>query len=792
MLKNYFKVSIRSLLRHKLYTGINILGLAIGLAVCLIVMGHLSHEVSFEDVHANKDRIYRVQTTEQGDGMDVTYASSVAPFGDAIVREIPEVESAAIFRVYYEVVAKVDERNYRAGNLIFANPEFLEVFTFPVRRGNPRTALSQPMSVLVTEDAADKYFSGLDPVGQIVEIDNRFELTVAGVLKNPPTTTQLNCEFIASHSSLERVGEITDTWEPFGTDYVYLLLRGGAEPSDVEQKLQPILKRNVPPEKSGSYQAYLKPLDKIYFDSWGYNIVGELQPRGEASFIFELGIIACFILVLAVVNFINLSTARTSDRQKEVGMRKVFGAARTNLVGQFLGESAVITFVAMLVSLILYEIFKVCFQQLLPRPMFVDFYESPLMMALIAGLLVAVSVLAGFYPALYLSRFRPVAVLRGRLSTKSRRSILRKVLVVFQFAVAVIFVTIAVILSKQVSYVSSINRGFDYDNMLVLDFEGDDAADNCALMKNEILTNCPVVSATIVNAPPGRRTYTYYRLTTENDDTLLVTLFRADEEFLNMFGLEVTQGRGLSGSSTSETFQPVVVTSSVARRMSGNAIGQKIRRQSGHYEVVGVVDDFLGGALDIREDASMCVISLSSESASTLVVKLPEGRVVEAVAAIENQWKQTLPGTLFEYTFLEDEVNSSMSDQNGQRMMFVSLALFSIFIACMGIFGLVSYTAEQRTKEIGVRRVLGASVAAIVALLSSEFLLLIGIANVIAWPIAYMFTNDVLSGHAVRVSIGPETFLTAGFLSLTMALFTAGAQAYKAARANPVDSMKYE
>jgi putative ABC transport system permease protein len=733
-----------------------------------------------------------VQTTEKRDGIDYTHAASGAPFGEAIVSEIPDVESAAIFRVYYEVAVKVDEKNYRAGNVIFANPDFLEVFTFPVRRGNPATALREPMSVLVTESAVEKYFSGLDPVGQTIKIDNRFELTVTGILKDPPTNTQLNCEFIASHSSLESAGEVVNAWEPFGSDYVYLLVTDGTDPVALEGKLQPILKRNVPAEKTSNYHAYLKPLKKIYFDSWGQNMVDELSPRGEASFIFELGIIACFILVLAVVNFINLSTARTSDRQKEVGMRKVFGAARTNLVGQFLGESAVITFVAMLVSVILYEIFKVRMQDLLPRPMFVDFYDSSLMIALIAGLLVVVSVLAGFYPALYLSRFRPIAVLQGRLSTRSRRSVLRKILVVFQFAVAIIFVTMAVIMSQQVSYVSSMNLGFNHDNMLLLDFEGDDASDNCALMKNQILTNCPVVSATAVDATPGRNTYTYYRLTTENDDTLLVSLYNADEKFLNTFGLRLIQGKGLSGLSTSESYQPAVITSSVAQRLSGNPIGQKINRQSGHYEVVGVVDDFYGGALDINLDASMCVIALASESARTLVLQLPQAKITEAVSAIESQWERAIPGTMFEYTFLEDEIARGFRDQRGQRVMFLALALFSIAIASMGIFGLVSFTAEQRTKEIGVRKVLGASVGAIVALLSREFLILIAIANLIAWPIAYVFMNGILSEHAVRIDIDPGMFLLAGFLSLLVALVTAGSQAWRAATADPVKTLQRE
>ncbi len=792
MFRNYVKIALRNLFRHKLFTSINILGLALGLAVCLVVVGHLSYEYSFEDCHVNKDHIYRVQVRQDQAGSDITYASTVAPLGEAIAEEIPDVEAVAIFRHYADVRVKIDEdeRDIQAGNLIFANPDFFNVFTFPLRQGSPSTALDDPLSVLITEKAARTYFPDQNPVGRNLTVNKQFELIVTGVLYDVPTNTQLHCDFIASHSSLERVGEDTKLWQPLGSDYVYVLLNDGADWRVVEQKLPAILNRNFVSETKEKNEIYLKPLNDIYFNSWGQNIVGELEPRGEASFIFEMGMLAFFILTLAIVNFVNLSTARTSDRQKEVGMRKVFGARRTDLVKQFLGESIVIAVLAMLVSIVLYEIFKRSVGDLLPREMLVDFYNSPMMMLLIAGLITVVGVLAGFYPALYLSRFRPITVLQGKSSIKSGRSLIRKTLVVLQFVIAIFFVTNAVIMYNQTRYVSTFNLGFDRENILVLDFEGDMAHKNCALMKNEILSNCRVVSATASNCPPGRKTYTYRRFVTDSHDTLVATHFTADEEFLSTFGLKVTVGEGFSGRQSSESGNPVVVTSSVAERLSGNPIGQKFTRESRHSEIVGVIDDFYGGALDVSVDAAMAVITLQPDRHTSLSIKLPSDDITGSVASIRNVWENALPGESFEYSFLEDEIYHNLDGTRGQQTMFLVLALFTVLIACMGIFGLVSFTAEQRTKEIGVRKVLGASVGSIVTLLSREFLILIALANLIALPISYLMMSSLLESFAVRVGLGPGTFLAAGLIALVLALATAGSQAFKAANTDPVSTLR--
>jgi putative ABC transport system permease protein len=805
MLRNYLKIAVRNLVRHKLSTSINIFSLAVGLALCVLVIGYISYELSFEDMHQNKSRIYRVDGDYTFREPKRTYVQPTArvmgPLGFAMADQIPEIEKAAVFRHFPDVTIERDNREFKAGHLICANPDFLDVFTFPLLRGDPQTALDEPFSILITQEASQEFFPGQDPVGRTVKIKDMFEGQITGVLKNIPSNTQLKCDFVASYSSLKRIGHDTESWHPFESsggfpgDFVYLLLKKGAAPADVEQKIPALLRNHLEAETADNYNLGLRPLKKIYFDTLRYGLVGGLEPFGETEIVYIFGIIAIFVLIMAIANFVNLSTARSADRMKEVGVRKVFGAFRKHLVKQFLGESLVITFFSLLLSLAVYELIKPQFNLFFKREATAAFFDNSMMLLGVVGLGILVGVLSGFYPALYLSRFKPIAVLQSKAGTKSSRSTLRRALVVFQFTIAVIFICSTLITQKQLQYITSLDLGFERDNILVLDFEGDNAEENCQLMKHEILKNTRALSATSADCPPGRMNYVFYRFYTDEarENDIVVRAYHVDYDFISMFGLEITQGRGFSEDYAADVNLKIIINESGVKHLGiENPIGYRLYRQGGKfYEVVGVVKDFHGSIMSWAQ-MPVTVINLSSERRNTLSVKLPPEDISGSIAAIKNTWETVLPGEVFEYAFLDDEIDRTYDDQRLQRGIFATLSLLTIAVACLGIFGLVSYTAVRRTKEIGIRKVLGATVTGVVTLLSKEFVILVGISNLIGWPVAYLIMSSFLQDFAFRVGIGPGVFLSTGVVVAVLALLTASYQAIKVALTNPVETIRYE
>ncbi|MDD5426834.1 MAG: ABC transporter permease [candidate division Zixibacteria bacterium] len=813
MLKHYFKAAVRKLINQKLYTIINILSLAIGLAMIFIVVGHVSHELSFENFHINKDRIYRVEGTYSSVDSLFTSVRVMGSLGPAILSQVPEVERAAIFRVKPLIKLKAGNETFRivdpyknqgyAHNkrIFFVNPDYFKVFTFNLINGNPQS-LNEPNRVFISQKIVDEYYPDGNPMGQTIVFNDYIECQISGILEDMPQNTQLRTDIIVSYSTLERLGDDTHAWvsltdyELIGDDFVYLLMKQSADPVLVISKITTLLNNNMTPEQAKKYSMYLKPFKEIYFNGYS-GTRGELTPCGEVSVFYETLTMAVFVLLLAIVNFVNLSTARSADRMKDVGVRKVFGAGRWHLIKQYLGESMILVFCATLLSLIIYEILKILIQDVLPRQMFADFYRNPFMIVSVIILMFVIGMMAGFYPAIYLSRFRPITILQGKVGIKSSRSILRKVMVVFQFTIAIIFVFSTITLIRQFNLMTSVNMGFDRENMMLMDFDGDDASDNCRVLKHEIMKNNKVLAVTAADSPPGRSTYTlygYYPTEERKDEQMLVfKVFNVDYDFINTFGLEIVKGRAFSEDMTSDVHNSLIVNEATVKKLGiDEPIGYRLYGGNDKfYDIIGVVKEFHGSALNETYN-ELLLLRIGPEQYNTVVVKLPPENITASIAAIQNTWQKTFPGLHFEYSFLDDEVQKTFSDIGGQATMFVVIATLAIVIACMGVFGLVSFTAERKTREIGVRKVLGASVIRIVTMLSKEFIVLILIANAIAWPLGHLFISQYLEYLPFRVSVGVETFLLTGLVALFFALVTAGFQAVKAALANPIDSLHCE
>ncbi|MBN1212205.1 MAG: ABC transporter permease, partial [candidate division Zixibacteria bacterium] len=654
MIKHYFKAAVRRLIKQKLYTVINIFSLAIGLALCFIVIGHVSHEFSFEDFHQNKDRIYRAETDYRSVDTFYTTVQVMSPLGGAMVEQIPEVEKAAVFRVSDLTKLTVNNMAYRIDDpyknqgythhkrIFFVEPDYFKVFSFPLISGNPEV-LAEPFRVFISENIVDKYFRGVNPIGETIVLNDNIECQISGILKTMPQNTQLLTDFVVSYSTLERIGEDIHSWTDLGTDFVYLLLKEGADPNLVETKIPALLSQNMPPEQAKKCSFYLKPLSKIYFKGYS-GTRGELDPCGEASMIYEILMIAVFVLLLAITNFINLATARSADRSKDVGVRKVFGAGRWHLIKQYLGESLIMTFLATLLSLIIYEIFKLLIKQSLPRQMFDDFYTSPIMVFSFFVIIVFIGILAGFYPAIYLSRFKPIAVLQRQAGIKSSRSVLRKVLVVFQFTIAIMFVFCTVTIIRQVNFLTSIELGYDRENIMLMDFNGEDASDYCTLLKREILKHNKVLAATATNSPPGRSSYSFYGFypneERKHEDMLVFKLFEVDYDFLNTFGLEMKRGRAFSEDFVPDAHNPVIVNEAIVKKLGvDDPIGYRLYASGDNfYEIVGIVEDFHGTALDFAYQYLM-MLRLNREGYNTLAVKLPPENINASIAAIRETWQ---------------------------------------------------------------------------------------------------------------------------------------------------------
>jgi len=719
------------------------------------------------------------------------------------------VEDAAVFRIWEltslkigeersKIVNKYQSAGYAHGKkLIFADPEYLRVFTFPLREGNPKTALVEPFSVLITEQAAAEYFPQQDPIGQIIQINDKIDCRITGILQTLPQNTQLYCDFIVSYSTLERLDEEIFAWDQFESDYVYLLLDERADPAVVAHKIPAIIGKNMSPEEAAKYSFRLHHLPDIYFNVLGSGNRGEIYPAGEASFIYSVGLVALFILLLAIANFINLSTARSADRMMEVGIRKTMGAFRLQLIRQYLGESVIMALISMFIGVLLYEVLKLKANEVLPREALADFYNNPIMLVSVIVLVLAIGIFAGFYPALYLSRFSPIAVLQGKFGVKSSKSLLRKTLVIIQFTIAIVFIFCTTIVIRQIKMMTSMNLGFDTENILIIDFEGERATENCRLVKNEILQNNRVLSATACNCPPGRKEYWFGRFYPDEnrnkEDLFVAKLFITDHDFMTTFGLELLEGPGFSKDVVSGTGHELVISESMAKALNmDQPIGSRLYGGGdAFYNIVGLVRDFHGSTLN-QGYKSATAIRIKAEDCTSLAVKLSGEDLTQSIAGIKETWDQTMPGYQFDYSFLDMEISHNYDEYRSQSKAFLVLAFFAITIACLGVFGLVSYTAERRTKELGIRKVLGASATGIVSLLTKEFVILIAIANAIAFPFGYLLMTDFLRWFPFRVGMGPGTFLFVGGTAIFFALLTASFQSIRAALANPVDALRCE
>jgi putative ABC transport system permease protein len=803
MLKNYIKIALRNLIKQKSYSLINIAGLAIGLTCAILILLYVQFELSYDRFHDNADRVYRI-TWMSGNPQTRT----PHPMALAMAQDFPEVTEATTLSPIWgpgltrpKLSVRYEDKRFDEPGFYSADSTFFKVFSFKLLRGDPETALKIPGGVVITEEIAEKYFGDDDPLNKILvlEYGRRFDMTVTGVMENIPRNSHFDFDFLISYVSLKPMDSGSYyTWADFG-HYNYVVLADGADPKAVEAKIPDWFQGYVKwPEdsyqslKRGENRLALQPVTNIHLHS---HLRWELEPNSDIAYIYIFSAAAVFILIIACVNFMNLATARSASRAKEVGLRKVVGAQRSALVSQFLGESLLMTAAAMLMSVAFVELLLPAFNNLTDLQLELNVLENfPMLLALIA-ITVVVGVLAGSYPAFYLSAFQPIQVIAGKVHRGIKGAAFRKILVVTQFSISIALIAAAAIVSSQLDYLRNKKLGFEPEQVLVIPIKDPSLRSQYEFIKAELLRNPNVLHASAVSNVPGSRFNQNSIRWAEMEDDVDVSQARVDFDFLPTLGIKLKDGRNFSKEFATDVNQAFILNETAARQFNwDSAIDKEITwfddDNTRVGKVIGVVEDFHYQSLHRGIDP--LILHVLPEGFNSMLVKLSTNDLTATLDFVQQKWSTFDPGHTFEFTFLSEDFNQLYRSEEKMQSIVGYFTSLAIFIACLGLLGLASYSAERRTKEIGVRKVLGASVWGIVRLLSKEFLILVVLANVIAWPLAYWLMNDWLQDFAYRVNVGVGTFVLAGLAAAVIALLTVSTQAIRAALTNPVEALKYE
>lgn len=797
MLKNYIVIALRNLLRHRGYSLLNLAGLAAGLSCCILIILFIREDLSYDTFHERSNRIARVLTIDNAQGVSSQLVGvSYPPLGPALVQELPEIVSQVRVAVQGRPQFSYGDKVIKAENALLTESSFFDVFSFPLLRGVRKGVLDEPRSVVLTESFARKIFGSEDPIGKTLLFNKTIPLAVKGVMSDPPPNSHLQFDMLQSLKPPD--GQ--PGWQQWITSWsgisltTYVLLD---RPRDVKL-LNPKLKSVA--DKNGGYRYFtpvLQPLQDVHLQSANI-LFEENSNKGEISNLYTLSAVALFIILLASINFMNLVTARSALRAREVGMRKVMGATRQELILQHLCESLVITAAAFVLAIGLVELLLPVLNTMYGRHASFTLYSDPVLAGSLLLLLLTVGLLAGSYPAFVLSSFEPTVVLKGSFNTGRRGIVLRRVLVVFQFAVSIALIASTGIVLQQMSYIRTKDLGYSREQIVSIPISGVETFGRLQALRTELERN-PAILATATSRNQIGNQLGRMGITPEGasaNDNYIVSLAVFDDQYIPTMGMTIKQGRNFSKEFPSDTSDAILINETMAAMMKwSDPIGKKISLEGAPgqplpmYTVVGVVRDFHFATMRHKVEPLVMLYSRSNE---VLSVKISTGNVPQTIAFIERTWKKINPQELMSYSFLDDDYNKLYNREEAFATMTGHFTGLAIFIAGLGLFGLSAFSVQQRKKEIGVRKVLGASVQTITLLLGTEFLRWVALANLFAWPAAYLFMQSWLNEFEYRVDIDPWPFVSATVLSLLIATLTVSWQSIRAAVSNPVKSLRYE
>lgn len=810
MLKNYLLSSLRNIRKHSFYSFINIAGLSVGLACVILIALFIQDELSFDKHHEKGDRIVRYWAEIKFGGNEMKIPVGPAPLKDALVADFPEVETSCHMRGRGSYLVKRETDNFKEQDVIWASNEVFDVFTIPIIKGDAKTPLVNPDAIAISESAAEKYFGQEDPIGKILTLDNELEVEVTAVYEDMPKNSHFNFDFLIAMEGLEE--SKNGIWLSHNF-YTYMVMEEGSSYQDLEAKFPEMLEKYAGPQilqftgesydefqESGQFVKYhLQPLEDIYLKSdFGF----EIGRTGDIKYVYIFTAIAVFILVIAVINFMNLSTARSANRAKEVGVRKVMGSKRSGLVNQFLTESILLTLFSTLIAIAFAAIILPYFNTLSSKEMVLPVSNVSFWLILV-GLILVVGTLAGIYPAFYLSSFQPAQVLKGKLKQGAKSGWLRSTLVVFQFATSIVLIIGTMVVSNQLNYIQNKKLGFNKEQVVILN-DAYALDDNVQYMKNEMLRHPQVVSATISGflPVPSNRSDNAWWPEGETNMNLAVSQqsWVVDFDYIKTMGIEIIAGRDFNPENPADS--SAVILNERAAKLYGfeNPIGERIQTATGFpdeegnfpmatFEIIGIVKDFHYQSLRENIDALGFTIG---NSRSLISFKVNSDNISGFLEDLEAKYKELAPGMPFEVSFMDERFSNVYRTEQRIGRVYGVFSGLAILIACLGLFGLAAFTTEQRTKEIGIRKVMGASVPGIVFLISKDFGKLIIVAFIIAAPAGWLFMNNWLKDFEFKVDLKPWIFIAAGILAFLIAMITMSYQSIKAARANPVNSLRNE
>ncbi len=787
---NYVKVALRNIKRHKGYSFINIVGLSLGIACVLIISLMINYELSYDDFHEKKDRIYRVYTEINRPSGTMKMAPVMFPLAPE-AKNIPEIEHAVRISESTKSVAYSEKIFFE--RISFADPEYLDVFTIELKSGNKNSVLKNPNSIIISEKIALKYFGERDPVGESFKIDNATLYNITGVFKDYPENSHKRMNLIASISSLNENNYARfSKWTSFGNDYTYILIKPGMDPKVARDKIENLVDSKLQEEWKQRYEMQIQPLKDIHFSTF---LTYEFAKVIPVAYLYVFGTIAIFILIIACINFINLSTARSAKRNKEVGIRKVVGAGKFQLVKQFLSESFILTFISFLLALVIIYVIIPEVNNLVKTNILISDLLNWKFALIIFAVLFLTSLIAGGYPAFIIASVKPALVLKNSLIKSNKGYSLRSLLVIFQFAIASFLIIGTFTVFDQLDYMLNKELGFNKDEIIVLSIDDEELMKNPEPFKRSLLNNSSISGLTFASGSPASGsswTDNIKPVDKIDDEKLHTQVLVVDYDFFKTFGIDIISGRSFSKNFLTDENEAMIINQTAAKKLGlQNPIGTKIEYWGDKVaSVVGIVEDIHYGSL--REEIWPVIFILNPTGNKYLSIKINTANSTETIDFIKEKLGEFSPGFPFDFYFMNEEFEKFYKAEMSIGKLLTYSTFFAILISCIGMLGLVSFLTEQKSKEIGVRKVLGASAGTIVTILSKQFIKWVIIANIIVIPLAFYFAEYWLDNFAYRTEVNYYIFITTIVVSIFITLATVAYHSLKAALSNPVNSLKYE
>ena len=799
MVKNFLIIALRNISHQKLYSAINILGLTIGIAAGIMLLLYVQDELNYDGIHSLKDRIHRVNTTASVQDTELNVAQTMAPMGPVLVNDYPEVETFTRIQTINRELVKKDDIQFYEQDFYLADSTFFEIFNIELIKGNPKTALGAPQTIVLSESVARKYFGDVDPMGQVIKTGaEEWAKTVTGVMEDPPAGTHIRPRGLISYTSIPL--ENRQFWGNVN-DYLYIVLRPGTDYKDFERNFPDVYDKYIHElfsQFNASASFTLTPFTDIHLRSG--DIDGQMEPGGSMAYIYTFSAIAFFIILIACINYMNMATARAAHRAKEVGIRKVMGSYRSQLKWQFVLESLLLTTISTILALILVSIGMPVFNDLSGKAIDNELFLNPELLLVITGITLFVGLISGSYPAFYLSSFKPARVLKGKVSAASGNAVLRKSLVVLQFAISLIMIICTVVVHDQLQYMNSKELGFNKDQVLRIALNGSTAREKYPVLRNKLLQHPQIEEVASGWTTPGGNNLNVQGIGVETQQGEMVDKvfqsFIIDQHYLSTLDIPIVQGRNFYEHVGRDTSDAILVNEKMVSEMGwSDPIGKRFNVITGvdlgrrETKVVGVIKDFHVRAL--QEPIEPMVLHMGQNN-GILVTRLKTERLEETLQFIEGVWSDIVPDRPLEYSFIEQDFQDQYEEDQRRGEIFATFSGLTIFIACMGLFGLASFSSEMRRKEIGIRKVIGATVFDILFLMNKDFIKLVFYSMIAAFPFAYYFMSNWLQNFTYRIGLDWSIFMVSGILTFVITMLTVGYHALSASISNPVIALKDE